>query len=326
MAKHNKKSGPPNRIPRPNKPLGILELERFTESTLNRWNSVSNDLDELHAVLFFGLQPEQRRLRRELIDALRVVNPLVQDMSHWVRIVTYQYCLEPLSCAGSLRDIGGRFNAGSELDDGTMSAWPALYIAEDFQTAFREKFQLSQTNNIDGLTPQELALEHGVSHSTVFVKGRLHSVFDMTSVRSLDPVARVLRRIKMPSRAVQIKRKLVIPNTALTMIQTGSQLHDAALKHNWRLQPVQFGLPAPSHTLAELIRAAGFEAILYRSTKGSGKCLAVFPDLLASGSFVELVDAPASNRTHVRLDVDTADTLTGWETLPIQRRRPSGTF
>ena len=201
-----------------------------------------------------------------------------------------------------------------------------LYIAEDLQTAFREKFQLSQTNKVDGLTPQELALEHGVSHSTVFVKGRLHSVFDMTSARSLDPVAGVLRRIKMPSRAVQIRRKLVIPNTALTMIQTGSQLHDAALKHNWRLQPVQFGLPAPSHTLAELIRAAGFEAILYRSTKGSGKCLAVFPDLLASGSFVELADAPASNRTHVRLDVDTADTLTGWETLPIQRRRPSGTF
>ena len=214
--------------------------------------------------------------------ALQGVNPLRQELSQWVRIITYQYSLEPLSCAGSLRDVGGRFNAGSELDTGTLTAWPALYVAEDLQTAFREKFQLAQTGSVDGLTPQELALEHGVSHGTVFVQGRLHSVFDMTTSRTLDAVARVLRRIKMPSRATQIKRKLVIPSTALTMIQGGSQLHDAALKHNWRLLPVQFGLPAPSQTLAELIRAAGFEAILYRSTKGSGKCLAVVPDLLAS--------------------------------------------
>ena len=246
---------------------------------------------------------------------------LEQDLSQWVRIITYQYSLEPLSCAGSLRDLGGRFNAGSELDADTLSAWPALYIAEDFQTAFREKFQLAHTADVDGLTPQELALEHGVSHSTVFVQGRLHSIFDMTTARNLDAVARVLRRIKMPSRAMQIRRKLAIPSTVVNMIQSNVQLHDAALKHNWRLLPIQFGLPAPSQTLAELIRAAGFEAILYRSTKGNGKCLAVFPDLLASGSFVELVDAPPSGQTHVRLDVDSADVLTGWDTLPIQMRK-----
>ncbi len=246
---------------------------------------------------------------------------MTQDLSQWVRIVTYQYSLEPLSCAGSLRDIGGRFNAGVELDDGTLSAWPALYIAEDLQTAFREKFQLIQAGTVDGLTPQELALEHGVSHATVFVKGRLHGVFDMTTSRKLDAVARVIRRIKMPSRATQIKRRLVIPSTALTMVQSGNQLHDVALTHNWRLQPIQFGLPAPSHTLAELIRAAGFDAILYRSTKGSGKCLAIFPDLLTSGSFIELTDPPPSSNTHVRLDVDSADLLSGWDIVPIQMRK-----
>jgi len=199
VAKKNNKGGPPKRITRPGRPLGILERERFTESTLNRWNAVSRDLDELHAVLFFGLQPEQRRLRKELIVALQTVPAAMQDLSQWVRIVTYQYSLEPLSSAGSLRDVGGQFNAGSELDPGTLAAWPALYIAEDFQTAFREKFQLAQTGSVDGLTPQELALEHGVSHGTVFVQGRLHSVFDMTTSRTLAAVARVLRRIKMPS-------------------------------------------------------------------------------------------------------------------------------
>lgn len=300
--------------------MASLMLERFTESTLHRWEAVSKDLDELHALLFFGVQPEQRRLRQALIAALQRVKPISQDMTQWVRIVTYQYSLEPLSCAGSLRDIGGRFNAGAELDDGTLRSWPALYIAENLETAFREKFQLAQTGSVDGLTPQELALEHGVSHTIVFVKGRMHNIFDMTTSRSLDAVAQVLRRIKMPQRTRQIKLKLAIPTGALTMIQTGGQLYDAALKHNWRLQPIQFGLPAPSHTLADLIRAAGFEAILYRSTKGSGKCLAVFPDLLALGSFIELSDTPPTVETHRRLDVDSADELAGWDALPSQLR------
>lgn len=187
---------------------------------------------------------------------------MTQSLTQWVRIVTYQYSLDPLSYAGGLRDIGGRFNAGAELDDGTLKPWPALYIAENLETAFREKSQLAKTDSLGGLTLQELALEHKVSHTTIFVKGKLHSVFDMTSSRSLEAVVQVLRRIKMPQRARQLKIRLAIPVGALTMAQTGTQLHDAALKHNWRLQLIQFGLPAPSHILADLIRAAGFAAIL----------------------------------------------------------------
>jgi hypothetical protein len=60
-----------------------------------------------------------------------------------------------------------------------------------------------------------------------------------------------------------------------------------------------------------LIRAAGFEAILYRSTKGSKRCLAVFPDALTSGSFVELADPAPSAVRHTRLDVESADELSG---------------
>ena len=247
---------------------------------------------------------------------------MTQSLTQWVRIVTYQYSLEPLSYAGGLRDIGGRFNAGAELDDGTLKPWPALYIAENLETAFREKFQLAKTDSVGGLTPQELALEHGVSHTKIFVKGKLHSVFDMMISRSLEAVAQVLRRIKMPQRARQLKIMLAIPVGALTMVQTGTQLHDEALKHNWRLQPIQFVLPAPSHTLADLIRAAGFEAILYRSTKGSDKCLAVFPDLLASGSFIELSDQPPTAQTHLRLDDNSANELAGSDTLPPQLRSP----
>jgi len=45
---------------------------------------------------------------------------------------------------------------------------------------------------------------------------------------------------------------------------------------DWKSWPVHFDVPANSQVFAKMIVDAGFEAILYRSVKGSGKCLAVF--------------------------------------------------
>lgn len=311
---------PTRRPAAPQKPRSILELDRFSETTLQQWNAASRDLDELEDVLYFGLEPERRRLHHELIAALQEI-PLTQvNLQRWARVVTYQYSLEPLSSAGSLQNIGGRFNAGSELDANTLNPWPALYLAQDYETAFREKFQISSDRLTDGLTPQELALEHGVSHTTVFVKGQLSRVFDMSNYQSLVPIAKVLGRIKLPTRAKQIQSKLKILNHQIFMVKTGQQIHDMVTKQNWRVLPIQYGLPSQSHVLAELIRAAGFEAIQYQSSKGSGKCLAVFPDLLEGRSFVELIDTPPASVKHQRLDNDSATELAGWNSLPPQRR------
>ena len=320
MPKNRTAIPPPKVVSPPAGALGILELERFSQETLARWNAVSKDLDELQASLYFGVQPEQRRARQALIEALQQTHSKSLHFSRWTRIVTYQYSMEPLAAAGSLHGFGGRFNAGADLDQGTLSPWPSLYIAEDYETAFREKFQMPSTGKVDGLSPQELALVHSISHTTLFVNGDLMGVFDMTSPSALDRVAKVFGRIKMPASARDLRKKLRISPNALWMVSTGRQLYDAALTHNWRTLPAQFGLPAPGHTLAELIRAAGFEAILYKSTKGQGRCLAVFPDLLASRSFVELADLAPTGVKHRRLDVNSGDELAGWDSLPSQKR------
>jgi hypothetical protein len=311
---------PARRATAPQEPRGILELDRFSEATLSQWSSASEDLDELENILYFGLEPERRRLRTELLAALQAIPLTTFELSRWARVVTYQYSLEPLSSAGSLKNIGGRFNAGAELDANTLNPWPALYLAEDIETAFREKFQIPSHDLTDGLTPQELALEHGVSHTTLLVKGHLFRVFDMTKFESLVPVAKVLGRIKMPARAKQMQARLKIPARQVFMVQTGKQIHEMVLKRNWRIRPIQYGLPAQSHILAELIRAAGFEAILYQSTKGPGKCLAVFPDLLDGRSFIELIDTAPATVKHPRLDIESAAELAGWDTLPPQMR------
>jgi len=296
--------------------LGILELDRFSQASLTRWKELSEDLDELQACLFFGLRPEQRRLRSELISALQTQTPIDLPLQNWVRNVSYRFSLDPLSAAGSLLMFGGRFNPGVDLDADTLSPFPALYVAEDAETAFREKFQLPSTGSVDGLRPQELALAQTGSFSTVIVNGHMRNVFDMTSPKSLDPIAKILGRIKMPERARRLRTKLEIGRGSLFMMTTGRQLYSAMLEQNWRGLPAQFGLPAPSHTIAELIREAAFDAILYRSTKGSGRCLAIFPDRLSAGSYVELADAPPVAVKTTKLDETTGELLAGWDVLP----------
>lgn len=319
MARHTRI--PPSRQPGPpGEPRGILELDRFSEASLRQWQTLSQDLDELERALYYALEPERRRLYPELIAALQGHDGPPFEMEQWVRLVSYTHSLNPLSAAGSLLRYGARFNPGADLEEGTLLPWPALYLAQDHQTAFREKFQLASHAMVDGLSPAELALQPGMSHVAVVVRGRLARVFDATSQVHFDLLARVLARIKMPQRARQLMKKLGIPSQVIYMVRTGKQLHDMVLMHNWRRLPVQFDLPAPSQVLAGLVRAAGFEAILYSSTKGSGKCLAVFLDQLHETSFIELVDKPPHASTARRLDAASADALAGWDVLPSQKR------
>jgi hypothetical protein len=273
-------------------------------------------LDELQDILYFNLEPERRRQRLELIKALQSIKPVDLELKHWVRIVDYQWTMHPLSAAGSLTYIGGRYNAGMDIEGGASNAWPALYIAQDHPTAFREKYQLEAGQEVDGLTPEELALGVGGSHTTVVLSGKLSRVFPL-SPQSLAPIARLLAKIKMPDKASRLKKKLKINPNDLRMLTTGKQLFDVTAVHNWRILPVQFGLPAQSHILAELIRAADYEAISYQSSKGHGMCLAVFVDRLAQGSFIELEDAAPAGAIR-RLDEATAEELAGWTQLGLK--------
>ncbi len=297
-------------------PIGILELDRFSHTDIKQWQTLSKDLDELEDTMHFALEPERRRLRDELINALQMQEPLNLELPKWVRIVDYRFCLMPLSSAGSLLEYGGRFNAGIDLNQNTLNPWPALYLAEDYETAFREKFQIKSTDLTNGLKPEELALEHGQSHATVFISGKIVRVFDMTTAKNLDTVANVLKKIKMPDKAKSLMKKLRMNSSDYKMVKNGQGLYDAVLRNNWRLLPVQFGLPARGQILSELIRAADFEAILYKSTAGSGNCLAIFPDKLSEYSFLELIGPNPSEITHTRLDHVSAEILSGWHYLP----------
>lgn len=202
-----------------------------------------------------------------------------------------------------------------------MKPWPTLYLAENFKTVFVEKFQFAPDEKVEGLNARELSLNPGVSHTTMLLHGRLSKVFDLTRPQHLNEVAKVLAKIYLPERAKYLKKKLNIKQCDLIMVKTGKQLFDFVVEHNWRVIPVQFGTPSQSQMLADMIKAAGFEAILYCSTKGTGKCLAVFSEELAAGSFIEIVEAAPIELKHRLLDSATAPDLAGWETVARQFRR-----
>ncbi len=295
----------------PSKPRGLLELDSFTEANLAQWQRASDDLDELHRLLHYGTEPERQRYRPQLLGALKGTGGTAMSMTNWCRLVTLKYGDAPLSAAGSLFDVGGRFNVGHGLDECTThKPWPAFYLAEDYETAFREKFQIKSTETSGGLSPEELALTPA-SHVTIALRGQLTGVFDLTSARNLVDVMKILSKVKMPPKAKELTRRLRGSGPGFAMLRTAEELFHVILEQNWRVIPVQFGLPARSQVLAELIRAAGFEAILYRSSKGSKRCLAVFPDQLQNGSFIELQDEASASVKHTRLDASTAPDLDG---------------
>lgn len=300
---------------------GLLELDRFSKADLDRWNSLSKDLDELQAILYAGVEPQRQRHHAELIGALRSVPCAPMDFAGWVRMVTLRYADAPLAAAGSLKNFGGRFNIGADIDNAIRSPWPALYIASDQETAYREKFGMAKDDRIDGLSAEELALTLGGSYSAIRLDGHLELVFDLAQERALDPVCRVLRKISLPAEAVRLQKRLKIPGRPVAMIRSAARLIHQVLVVNWRSLPAQFGNPAVSQILAGLILDAGYEAIRYPSTKGDGECVAVFPHRLASdASYVTLADDAPESVRQIRLDLSTADDLCGWEVLPSYLR------
>lgn len=296
---------------------GLLELDRFSEADLERWNSLSKDLDELNDILYSGVEPQRRRHHAELMDALRSVSSTPMDFSGWVRLVPWRYTNAPLSAAGSLTNYGGRFNIGADVDNAIRARWPALYVAENQETAYRERFGLSKDDRIDGLSGDELALTTDGSYSAVRLDGHLELVFDLSQEGILDPLCAVLRKMTLSAEARQLHKRLKLPGPPVSMIRSASRLLQEALVVNWRGQPAQFGIPAVSQILAGLIVDAGYEAVLYPSTKGGGKCVAVFPHRLSSDtSFVSVSDAAPESVKYTRLDMSTANDLCGWEVLP----------
>ena len=296
-----RKPKPPNRA-QPAQPQAGVELERFTDADLRTWNRQAEDLERYHVQLFFHLEGQRALRHNDLCDALRQSVPASIVVDRWARIIDYKYSLQPLSAAGSLVR-GGRFNIGNDLDPGKYPVFPALYLAADYDTAYAERFgqRPSATARLQG---HEYALRTPGSFTSINVNGQLHNLFDLRNTKNLRKFAAIISEFDLPKElrdlaaSARIKSPLIVRSTG--------QLKTSLLAHNWRLYPSQYEIPANSQVFARFVIDAGFDGIVYASTKGPKACVALFPtNFKGSESYVDLADEAPSGATHTRFDQET---------------------
>jgi len=218
--------------------------------------------------------------RSKRIDALKdALNKhcLTYAFDGWHRLIAYQFSNSPLSSKGSVakNGIGGRFNIG-DLDTLKFPSFPALYIAEDYETAYREKFQKKSNEKINGLSANELALNKKTSIVDILLEGKIDIVFDLTKSNTLSDFFNVIKPIKLPKTLANEAKKLTIP--IIRSVEKLQELRCNLLNDKWRVLPMQWDIPSNPQIFGQIIHAAGIEAILYPSRmKSNKKCLAIFP-------------------------------------------------
>jgi len=208
----------------------------------------------------------------------------------WHRTIAYRYSDNPLSSRGSLlNDPGGRFNIG-DLDQIRYPSFPALYIAENFETAYREKFQLKPNDKVNGLTADELALNKSDSIVDIIVHGNISTAIDLTKKKTLSDFYEVIKTIKLPKDLIKEAKKLKLP--IIYQVKSIDELVKTLLLDNWRAWPMQVDIPANSQIFGQIAHVSNIEAIVYPSKlRSDKKCLAIFPgNFKNSTSYVKIKD------------------------------------
>jgi len=211
-------------------------------------------------------------------DLLRTLRAAAREspftFSDWVRICDYRYSHQPLNAYGSTIGAGGRFNYGDALDNIKDLPFPALYLASNEGVAHREFFA-AQPSNDSGLTAHDMALMRERDYALYHVDGTIHHLLDLAKPAKLKKFTKVLRRFTVSGDVLALAKLAGI--TPRPLVFDVHSLTKAVMEVNWRGWSRQHGLPASCQVFGELAWSAGFEAILYPSTKSGGQCLALFP-------------------------------------------------
>lgn len=219
-------------------------LDEFTEQSVGAWLRAATNLQALHAALHFGLEARRGTVSGDLSRALLAGASRTLTLQGWSRLVDYRYSLTPLSARGSLTGDGGRFNIGADLNSSSFTAFPALYVGEDYETAFCEKFGLSPAQTTDGLSALELALRTETSFTHVSLRGRIEVVLDIGNDDAMTPFMEIIRKFHVPLEALQRARKLGVKPPSI--VRSLDMLRSTLTDPNWLRAPMQFDLPANS--------------------------------------------------------------------------------
>jgi len=233
---------------------------------------------------------ERKKIQKEIDFAL---NDKIISYSYknWFRLVSTKYSNDPLSCKGAMKnETGGRFNIGN-IDKDQFSTFPALYIGNEKETCIKEIY-----------SGMEDFFKAKKGEAFFRVSGCINSVLDLTKKGSLNKFVKTIKKINLsePLRKKAKRLKLKERNSIQNVTQLKNRIYDI----NWKHEPNLLGIPSTSQIFGRLVKGAGIEAILYRSTKKAkkGLCLAIFPENFEySDSSIELKDT-SNNMKNIRID------------------------
>lgn len=278
-------------------------LDTFTERDIEFWSERSEAAQQYSDRIYFDLERQRAQRHDDLCDALRSAAGIDLSTDGWARVCDYRWSLSPLSPAGSLKGIGGRFNIGSDLDRARGQEFPALYIGEDVDTAYLEYFGGEPDSDAGGLKLQELALRRMSSFTTFALRGRVENVLDLRTADSLKGFAKIVATFELSSDTRRFARSIGVPVRQLMRTATQIRRMMLAAPKAWRSEPQLLGIPAPNQIFSRYVHAAGFEAVLYPSQQGGNNCLAIYPQNIA-GTRIEVVGGTPAHTTHLLMDKD----------------------
>ena len=279
-----------------------VELEKFSRSDLRTWQRNAANIERYHVQLHYHLAALRALIYGQLCEALSNAGAAELSLEGWVRIIDYKYSLYPLSATGSLIS-GGRFNIGRDLDPLRFPVFAAVYLAENFDTAYEERFgtRVSSRAKIQG---HEFALRQPGSFTSVNVSGQVLNLFDLRVTRHLSGFTKLVGGFDVPDELERLARSLGIQGPLIA--KSATKIRNLLLAGDWRLYPSQYEIPSNPQVFGRLLLDAGFDGVIYASTKGPGHCIALFPDnFVGSESFVEVTDAGPPYAGSLRLDAST---------------------
>lgn len=150
-----------------------------------------------------------------------------------------------------------------------------------------------------GLIASELNLCAKDGVAWIAVSGNVSNIFDLTHAHGLTGIVQLLSKFKISKRVRDAERRLRA--NPLKLVATTGQLFQSIMTESWREFPSLVSTPSNSQLLGHLLSLAGFEGVLYSSTRTGKKDLALFTRQFHNSSSKVCAIAPPATATQCEL-------------------------
>ncbi len=249
-------------------------LEQGTLHDMREARKINNAHVKYYWDYYSELATQRNAIQDQIKQAL-IQTCIPYAIEKWQRALKYKYSLHPLSIAGSLTFIGGRFNTGRGVNS-EIPTFAGLYLAKNKDTALQEHLGQEPVSDESKLTPREIALTNPASETIISISGKLDKIFDLTGLNSLHPFIELIKNFVLSPELKSAAKKLQIQQPEI--IKTSDKLLETLLCTRWRQLPSEYDVPANSQIFGHLVYSAGIEGILYPSKLTTQPCLVIFPE------------------------------------------------